>query len=240
MGAQAGQVGVEGAGIFEYRSWLREGKSMSAVAVETPTVFVVDDNADICAGIKALLESVGLRCQTFGSPAEYLQRSPIQGPSCLILDVRLQKWNGLDFQDELAREPKSAPVVIITGYGDIPMSVRAMKAGAVGFLTKPVHEQELLDAVFAALDQHRAKLENEGKCTELRGRVESLSAREREVLPLVTAGLLNKQIASEMGRSEVTVKVHRHKMMAKLQAKTVPDLVRMADALGIRRKDQRR
>ena len=213
---------------------------MSAVALETPTVFVVDDNADACEGTKTLLESVGLRCQAFRSPTEYLQRSPINGPSCLILDVRLQKESGLDLQDELAREPKGAPVIIVTAYGDIPMSVRAMKAGAVAFLTKPVQEQELLDAVFAALEQHRAKLEHEEKCDELRERVEHLSPREREVLPLVTAGLLNKQIASEMGRSEVTVKVHRHKMMAKLQAKTVPDLVRMAEALGIRRTDQRR
>lgn len=210
---------------------------MSAVAVERATVFVVDDSDDVCEGLKALIESVGLRCETFRSPTEYLQRSPIKGPTCLILDVRLQKMSGLDFQAELAREPKSDPVIIMSGHGDIPMSVRAMKAGAVTFLTKPLREQDLLDAVFTALEQHRAKVEHEEKYDELRGRIEKLSMREREVLPLVTAGLLNKQIASQLGRSEVTVKVHRHKMMAKLQAKTLPDLVRMAEVLGIGRRD---
>lgn len=201
--------------------------------VEKATVCIVDDDFDVREGLKALLESVGLHCQVYSSPKEFLQRIPTNDPTCIILDVRLPGMNGLDLQAELARDPNSPPIIIISGYGDIPMSVRAMKAGAVGFLTKPVHEQDLLDAVFAALEQHRARLEKERSSDELRSRFRILSDREREVLPLVTAGLLNKQIAAEMGLSEVTVKVHRHKLMVKLGAKTLPELVRMADGLGV-------
>ena len=200
---------------------------------ERPTVCIVDDDFDVRKGLKALLESVGLHCQVYSSPNEFLQRIPTNDPTCIILDVRLPGMSGLDLQAELARDPNSPPIIIISGYGDIPMSVRAMKAGAVGFLTKPVHEQDLLDAVFTALEQHRARLEKERSSGELRSRFQILSDREREVLPLVTAGLLNKQIAAEMGLSEVTVKVHRHKLMAKLGAKTLPELVRMADGLGV-------
>jgi FixJ family two-component response regulator len=143
--------------------------------------------------------------------------------------------SGLDVQTELARGSKNIPTIIITGHGDIPMTVRAMQAGAVSFLTKPVREQDLLDAVYTALDKDRARLNTEFRARELRARYDSLSGREREILPLITAGLLNKQIAAEVGLSEVTVKVHRHKLMAKLNAKRLPDLVRMADELGIKR-----
>jgi FixJ family two-component response regulator len=150
------------------------------------------------------------------------------------LDVRLPNASGLDLQAELARASRNIPIIIITGYGDIPMSVRAMKAGAVAFLTKPLREQDVLDAIFAALERDRLRLAQEQKTNELQLRFETLSSREREILPLITAGLLNKQIANEVGLSEVTVKVHRSHLMAKLQAKSLPDLVRMADALGVR------
>jgi len=153
------------------------------------------------------------------------------GPACVVLDVRLPGMNGLDLQAQLA---KKIPTIVITGYGDIAMAVRAMQEGAVNFLTKPVSEQELLDAIYAGLEQHRTQLTQEAELHGLRVRFESLTAREKEVLPLVVSGLLNKQIAAEIGLSEVTVKVHRHKMMVKLNAKSVPDLVRMAEALAIR------
>lgn len=207
---------------------------MSTSAIEEkPTVVIVDDDFDVREGLKALVESVDLHCQVYSSPKEFLQRTPTVDPTCIILDVRLPGMNGLALQAELARDPKSPPIIIMSGYGDIAMSVQAMKAGAVEFLTKPVRQQDLLDAVFAALQHHRARLQQERSSDELRSRFQSLSDREREVLPLVTAGLLNKQVAAEMGLSEVTVKVHRHKLMAKLQAKSLPELVRMADALGI-------
>jgi FixJ family two-component response regulator len=208
---------------------------MSTLAREESVVFVVDDSPDIRAGLKELLESVGLRCKAFASPKEFLGRPHDVGPACLILDVRLPEISGLDVQAELARGSRNIPTIIITGHGDIPMTVRAMKAGAVAFLTKPVREQDLLDAVYGALEADRARLNAELKNRELRLRYESLSVREREILPLITAGLLNKQIAAEVGLSEVTVKVHRHKLMAKLNAKRLPDLVRMADELGIKR-----
>lgn len=200
---------------------------------EKPTVIIVDDEFDVREGLRALVESIDLDCQVYSSPAEFLQRSPTNGPTCIILDVRFPGMNGLDLQAELARDPNSPPIIVISGHGDIPMSVQAMKAGAVEFLTKPPRGQDLLDAILAALKQHRARLDQQRSLDELRNRFQSLSDRERQVLPLVTAGLLNKQIAAEMGLSEVTVKVHRHKLMAKLQAKSLPELVRMADALGV-------
>jgi FixJ family two-component response regulator len=211
------------------------GDTMSTLARDEPVVFVVDDSADVREGLKELLESVGLRCKAFDSPKEFLQHAPDAGPTCLILDVRLPEISGLDVQTELARASINIPIIIITGHGDIPMSVRAMKAGAVEFLTKPVREQDLLDAVYGAIEKDRSRLNMELKNRELRARYDSLSAREREILPLITAGLLNKQIAAEVGLSEVTVKVHRHKLMAKLSAKRLPDLVRMVDELGIKR-----
>lgn len=208
---------------------------MSTLARDEPIVFVVDDSADVRAGLKALLESVGLQCKAFASPKEFLGRTHDAGPACLVLDIRLPEISGLDLQAELARGSRNIPTIIITGHGDIPMTVRAMKAGAVAFLTKPVREQDLLDAVYGAIETDRLRLNAESKNRELWSRYESLSSREREILPLITAGLLNKQIAAEVGLSEVTVKVHRHKLMAKLNAKRLPDLVRMADELGVKR-----
>jgi FixJ family two-component response regulator len=208
---------------------------MRALASDEPVVFVVDDSVDVREGLQALLESVGLRCQAFGSPTEFFSRAPDTGPNCLILDVRLPEMSGLEMQAELARDSRNIPTIIITGHGDIPMSVRAMKAGAVEFLTKPVREQDLLDAVYGAIETDRTRLGTELRNRELRARYGSLTTRERQILPLITAGRLNKQIAAEVGLSEVTVKVHRHKLMAKMNAKRLPDLVRMADELGIQR-----
>ena len=205
-----------------------------------PTVFVVDDDADVRDGLKMLLESMGLGCKVFGSTKDFLQEQRPDGASCLILDVRLPGSSGLDFQIELAQGHIDIPIIFMTGHGDIPMSVKAMKAGAVEFLTKPLREQDLLDAVNVALERDRAKRAQDDQLHELRARFESLSDREREVLSLVTAGLLNKQVAAEIDLSEVTVKVHRHNLMKKLGAKSVPDLVRMADLLNASRRDDSR
>ena len=196
-------------------------------------VFVVDDDIDVREGLRALLHSVSLACEVFPSTKEFLNRKPTDAVSCLVLDVRLPGPSGLDFQAELARAHIDIPIIFITGYGDIPMTVRAMKAGAVEFLTKPVREQDLLDAINVALERDRARRENDDRLRQLKTRFESLSDREREVLTLVIAGMLNKQIAGEMKLSEVTVKVHRHNLMKKLGAKSVPGLVRMADTLGV-------
>ena len=198
-----------------------------------PVVFVVDDDIDVREGLKSLMGSVGLRCEVFASPRKFLERKPTDTVSCLVLDVRLPGMSGLDFQAELARTHADIPTIFITGHGDIPMSVRAMKAGAVEFLTKPVREQTLLDAVRVALERDRVRREQAEKLRDLQARFESVSPREREVLSLVIAGPLNKQIAAEMKLSEVTVKVHRASLMKKLGAKSVPDLVRIAGALGV-------
>jgi len=196
-------------------------------------VFVVDDDADVREGLRSLLDSVHLGCEVFASAKEFLNRKPSETVSCLILDVRLPGPSGLDVQAELAAAHIDIPIIFITGYGDIPMSVRAMRAGAVEFLTKPVRGQDLLDAVGIALERDRARRERDGKLNDLKARYGTLSERERQVLQFVTEGLLNKQIAGQMGLSEVTVKVHRHNMMKKLGARSVPDLVKMAEALGI-------
>jgi FixJ family two-component response regulator len=187
-----------------------------------------------------LLESMDLSCKVFGSTKDFLEEKRSDGASCLILDVRLPGSSGLDFQIELANRHIDIPIIMMTGHGDIPMSVKAMKAGAVEFLTKPLREQDLLDAVNVALERDRAKRAQDDRLHELRARFESLSDREREVLSLVTAGLLNKQVAAEIDLSEVTVKVHRHNLMKKLGAKSVPDLVRMADLLKASRRDDSR
>lgn len=208
------------------------GPAMNAIARDKPLVFVVDDSADVREGLKALFESVGLDCKVFDSPRAFLSSPPENGPKCLILDVRLPEMSGLDLQTELARRSRKIPTIIITGYGDIPMTVRAMKAGAVSFLTKPVREQDLLDAVYAGIEEDRQRLNQESKGRDLRARYDRLTDRERQIMPLITAGLLNKQIAAQVGLSEVTVKVHRHKLMTKLNAKSLPDLVRMAAELG--------
>jgi FixJ family two-component response regulator len=198
-------------------------------------VFVVDDDVDVREGLRSLLDSVQLGCEVFATAKEFLNRKPTDAVSCLILDVRLPGPSGLDVQAELAAAHIDIPIIFITGYGDIPMSVRAMRAGAVEFLTKPVRGQDLLDAVGIALERDRARRERDGKLNDLKSRYSTLSDRERQVLQFVTGGLLNKQIAAEMGLSEVTVKVHRHNMMKKLSARSVPDLVKMAEALGVGR-----
>jgi FixJ family two-component response regulator len=203
---------------------------------EQSIVYVVDDDLDVREGVKALLQSVSQRCETFTSTREFLQHDRADAVSCLVLDVRLPGPSGLDFQSELAERHIDIPIVFITGHGDIRMSVSAMKHGAVEFLTKPIREQDLLDAVRTALDRDRARREHDKGLADLKARFALLSEREREVMGFVTRGLLNKQIAGHMHLSEVTVKVHRHKLMRKLSAKSVPDLVRMAEALAAERK----
>ena len=197
----------------------------------SPVVFVVDDDRDVREGLKTLLESVGLRAQVFASTTEFLQSKRVEDVSCLILDVRLPGLSGLDFQSELSREQIAIPIIFITGYGDIPMSVKAMKAGAVEFLTKPVREQDLLDAVRVALNRDRARRADNERLRDFRARYEALSPREREIMTLVCTGLMNKQVAAKMGVSEVTVKVHRHNLMKKMGVKSLAALVRIADSV---------
>jgi FixJ family two-component response regulator len=199
----------------------------------SPIVYVVDDDQDVRDGLKALFESVGLQSQTFRSTADFLQSKRPDEVSCLILDVRLPGLSGLDFQTELAEANIVTPIIFITGHADIPMSVKAMKAGAVEFLTKPVREQDLLDAVRVALDRDGGRRNENEKLRDLRARHESLSPRESEILTLVCSGLMNKQVAAQMGVSEVTVKVHRHNLMKKLGARSLAELVRMADRLRV-------
>jgi FixJ family two-component response regulator len=200
-----------------------------------PRVFVVDDDAAVRQSLRNLLRSVGLEVEVFGSAPEFLASKIPDVPSCLVLDVRLPDMSGLDFQAELARARIMIPIVFITGHGDIPMTVRAMKGGAVEFLPKPFREQDLLDAVQAGLERDRARRESENAVSKLRSDFDSLTAREQQVIALVTSGLMNKQIAGEIGVSEITVKVHRSNVMRKMGAKSLADLVRMADALGVRR-----
>jgi FixJ family two-component response regulator len=198
---------------------------------EQPVVFVVDDDASVCAALKSLFGSVGLRVETFGSAPDFLDRRLPDAPSCLVLDVRLPGLSGLDFQTELTKADIRIPIVFVTGHGDIPMTVRAIKAGAVEFLTKPFRDQELLDAVQLGLKRDRARREDERATADLRARFAALTPREKEVISLVTTGLMNKQIAGDMGVSEITVKVHRGNAMRKLGAKSLADLVKMMDAL---------
>jgi RNA polymerase sigma factor (sigma-70 family) len=198
-----------------------------------PVVYIVDDDASVRKALRSLVRSVGLEAEMFATPHEFLQSQIQNVPSCLILDVRLPGKSGLDFQRELSEANIHIPVIFVTAHGDIPMSVRAMKAGAVEFLTKPFRDQDLLDAIQIGLEQDRARRRHEAEVAALRERFESLTAREREVLPLVVAGLPNKQIAAGIGTSETTVKVHRSQLMRKMAADSVAALVRMAEKMGI-------
>src|SRR5256884_4021362 len=195
--------------------------------------FVVDDDPAIRDALASLLRSVGLAVETFGSAQEFLNRQPPDGPACLVLDVRLPGLSGLDLQRALATAQLTLPIIFLTGYGDIPMTVQAMKAGAVEFLTKPFRDQELLDAIQQALERDRTTRDQRAKNEELYDRYDSLTPREREVMTLVVAGLLNKQIAGELGTSETTIKNHRHQLMEKMGADSVAELVKMAYKLGI-------
>ena len=198
---------------------------------DLPTVFIVDDDTDVRESLQELLDSVGLRSQSFGTAQEFLSSARGEGPSCLILDVRLPGISGLDLQHELKRGRISIPIIFLTAHADVPMSVKAMKSGAVEFLTKPFRHQDLLNAVQRSLTRARILREKERELTALRHRWEGLSVREREVMNLVVRGMLNKQIAGELGASEATVKMHRSQVMKKMQAESLPDLVRMADRL---------
>jgi len=204
-------------------------------AGEEPTVFVVDDDESMREALRSLFRSVKLRVETFGSTADFLRSKLADVASCLVLDVRLPGISGLDFQAELAKANINIPIIFMTGHGDIPMSVQAMKAGAVDFLTKPFRDQDMLDAVAAALERDRNRRKDERQMSDLRARLEGLTEREREVMGLVTAGLMNKQIAGELGLSEITVKIHRGHVMRKMAARSLADLVRMAELLGVRR-----
>ena len=208
---------------------------MSAPAELQPMVFVIDDDAALREALSSLFRSVGLQVKAFATAPEFLQIKLPEGPTCLVLDVRLPGLSGLDFQAELTRAKIDIPIVFMTGHGDIPMTVRAMKAGAVEFLPKPFRDQDMLDAVQTGLERDRGRRKNASETARLRADFDTLTAREQEIMGLVTSGLMNKQIAGQLGVSEITVKVHRGSVMRKMNARSLADLVRMADALRVRR-----
>jgi FixJ family two-component response regulator len=198
-----------------------------------PTVFVVDDDSSIREALGSLIGSVGLRVETFSSAKDFLQHKRSEAPACLVLDVRLPGMSGMEVQRELAVAGIQIPIIFITGHADVPMSVRAMKAGAIEFLTKPFRDQDLLDAVQQAIERDAEAFKQRSETAELRTRYEVLTAREREVMRFVVQGLMNKQIASELGTSEITVKIQRGQVMQKMQAESVPDLVRISERLRL-------
>src|SRR5262245_62034683 len=210
-------------------------QSRAEVAADEATIFVVDDDVSFREALARLFRSVGLRAEMFGSTAELLESKLPDVAGCLVLDIRLPGLSGLDFQAELARQNIHVPIIFITGHGDIPMSVRAMKAGAIEFLTKPVREQDLLDAVQAGLNRDRTRRESDKTVSGLQQRYDSLTPREKEIIGYVASGLMNKQIAAEVGISEITVKVHRGNLMRKMGARSLADLVRMVDQMGLSR-----
>jgi FixJ family two-component response regulator len=200
-------------------------------AATVPTVFIVDDDRGMRQAVQDLVESVGLRAESFATGQEFLNKKRTSDPSCLVLDVRLPQMSGLDFQHRLAEIDMQIPIIFITAHGDIPMSVRALKSGAVEFLTKPFRDQDLLDAIHQALQRDRVALEQQAEVDDLLRRYQTLTTREREVMGLVVLGKPNKQIASEIGASEATVKIHRGNLMQKMQAGSLIELVRIADKL---------
>jgi FixJ family two-component response regulator len=213
----------------------RPKSSHEPARAKDPVVFVVDDDASMRRALANLFQSVGLQVEAFGSAPELLQRQLPDVASCLVLDIRLPGLSGLDFQNELARANIQIPVIFMTGHGDIPMTVRAMKSGAVDFLTKPFRDQDMLDAVVAAIERDRKRREADKITANFQALFDTLTPRERDVLALVTSGLMNKQVAAELGLAEITVKIHRGHIMKKMGARSLADLIRMAETLGIRR-----
>lgn len=213
----------------------RPKSSVEQSSASEPIVFIVEDDASMSRALSNLFQSVGLQVEVFGAASEMLQRKLPDVASCLVLDVRLPGLSGLDFQTELANASIHIPIIFMTGHGDIPMSVRAMKGGAVDFLTKPFRDQDMLDAVVTAIERDRKRREAHRIVADLQAVFETLSAREREVLALVSSGLMNKQVAAELGLAEITVKIHRGRIMKKMGARSLADLLRKAETLGVRR-----
>ncbi len=213
----------------------RPKSPLEPASVEEPIVFIIDDDPSMRRALTNLFQSVGLKVEAFGSAQDMLQSKLPDVPSCLVLDVRLPGLSGLDLQADLAKANTHIPIIFITGHGDIPMTVRAMKGGAVDFLTKPFRDQDMLDAVVAAIERDRKRREAERTVANVRSLFETLTPREREVLALVASGLMNKQIAAELGLAEITVKIYRGQIMRKMGARALADLIRMTETLGIRR-----